>query len=150
MRGSADEADLHAIVPGNVIIDSTHMGTPGDLRIPKNADGVCLDSWERLAIAMTANETIGIVQLVHTGRQSVRGAGRAPWVAPMAPSAVRVDSNPPNFMGKLAERVALQMPRAMSKQDIDEVVQQFVSGAVLAQKAGFHGAELHARWVPGR
>lgn len=103
-----------------------------------------LQPWQQLAQAMTSNSSIGILQLVHTGRQSIRCAGRLPFTCPLAPSAIRVSTNPSNLVGKLAEAMVFQTPKAMTQEDIQHVAQQFVKGALLASKAGFHGTELHA------
>lgn len=93
---------------------------------------------------MTSNSSIGILQLVHTGRQSVRCAGRLPFNPPLAPSSIRISTNPNNYIGKIAERIVFQEPRTMNEQDIQHVIELFLKGAKLAYAAGFHGIELHA------
>jgi 2,4-dienoyl-CoA reductase-like NADH-dependent reductase (Old Yellow Enzyme family) len=45
----------------------------------------------------------------------------------------------------LVERIAFQIPKEMDENDIQRVKDQFLNGAKLARKAGFHGVELHAR-----
>jgi 2,4-dienoyl-CoA reductase-like NADH-dependent reductase (Old Yellow Enzyme family) len=93
---------------------------------------------------MTAHDTLGILQLVHTGRQSVRCAGRLPFTPPMAPSAIRVNTHPSNVIGRIVESIAFQTPKEMTIQDIQEVIRKFVHGAKLAKKSGLHGVEIHA------
>lgn len=134
------------LITGNVIIDVSHSGTPGDLRLPSSPpiSSVDLDSWHRLADAMSQNDTVAIMQLVHCGRQSVRCAGRWPWVAPIAPSPIRVRGRQQGCISSLVERIVFQTPREMDERDIAKVKQQFLAGARLAREAGFHGVELHA------
>ena len=84
---------------------------------------------------------LAIMQLVHTGRQSMRGAGRAPWTPSVAPSAVPIASgNSPTLL----EALLFNKPREMTHDDIHFVIDRFVEGAVLAERAGFDGIELHA------
>lgn len=123
----------------------SHLGTPGDLRIPQEIDEIALRTWSRLAASMQSRGSIGIIQLVHTGRQSVRGAGRWPWQAPLAPSSVRLSTDSPSYLGRMAEKLAFQTPQEMTAKHIQIIIQQFVHGARLAKKAGFKGVQLHAR-----
>jgi 2,4-dienoyl-CoA reductase-like NADH-dependent reductase (Old Yellow Enzyme family) len=43
----------------------------------------------------------------------------------------------------VAHSILFQTPRMMSLDDIDQVVEQFVKGARLAEEAGFDGIQLH-------
>lgn len=88
--------------------------------------------------------TIGILQLVHTGRQSVRCAGRFPLIPPIAPSSIRVSTNPNNYISKIVERLTFQTPKTMTINDIEHVIDLFRKGAKLAYEAGFNGIQLHA------
>ncbi|KAK0561419.1 hypothetical protein OC844_003215 [Tilletia horrida] len=89
---------------------------------------------------------LSIVQLVHAGRQSIRGFGRAPWSAPLAPSAVpmRTTAALGPWLGGLVDWALWSHPREMSTAQIAEVVNQFAASAKLAADAGFDGVELHA------
>lgn len=133
----------HAIT-GNVCVASDHLGTPGDLRLPVEITDLTLQPWRILAQNMTMNKAVGIMQLVHTGRQSARCAGRLPFSRPLAPSSVRVSTNPNSIIGKLAEKAVFQEPKAMTTDDIDHVIQLFVKGARLAYESGIHGVQIHA------
>jgi hypothetical protein len=126
-------------------VDPKYSGTPGDLRLPADFSPAALAPWTALAKSMSLHASVGILQLVHTGRQSVRCAGRWPWEPPLGPSAVRVSTNPPSWVGQLVEKVAFQVPRAMTTRDIEDVTARFVRGARLARVADFQGAQLHAR-----
>ena len=98
---------------------------------------------------------LAIVQLVHAGRQSMRGAGRSPFASPWAPSNVpmRPSSSPHasgsrTGLGSLAGR-ALDwfmwgVPHAMTLDEIKEMKAQFLAGALVCKWAGFDGIELHA------
>lgn len=66
-------------------------------------------------------------------------------MAPIAPSAVRIDTRPKNWLAWLVEKIVFQTPREMTQGDIDHVTELFVNAAILASKAGFGGMEIHAR-----
>jgi 2,4-dienoyl-CoA reductase-like NADH-dependent reductase (Old Yellow Enzyme family) len=85
---------------------------------------------EMKALAHAAHKEGGKIcmQLVHAGGQtSEKTAGRRP----LAPSVVRVAQFP-------------EMPEAMTKQDIDEIVAAFGEGARRAMNFGFDAVQLHA------
>ncbi|UCF01302.1 MAG: NADH:flavin oxidoreductase [Deltaproteobacteria bacterium] len=67
------------------------------------------------------------VQLVHAGGQTnANNAGRQP----LAPSAVQVDQFP-------------EMPAALTKDEINEIIAAFAEGARRAKAWGFDGVQLH-------
>jgi 2,4-dienoyl-CoA reductase-like NADH-dependent reductase (Old Yellow Enzyme family)/thioredoxin reductase len=70
-----------------------------------------------------------IPELHHAGRQNVR-ANIVGYEQPIAPSAVR-------------STVGGDEPRAMSEEEIEKTINQFVEGARRAQEAGFDGVGLH-------
>ncbi|KAK0546098.1 hypothetical protein OC845_004757, partial [Tilletia horrida] len=94
----------------------------------------------------TVPTPLAIVQLVHAGRQSIRGFGRAPWSAPLAPSAVpmRTTSALGKYLGNFIDWLIWSHPRDMSKDEIRNVIDQFAASAKLCADAGFDGVELHA------
>ena len=77
------------------------------------------------------------------GRMSPAGAGIRPNFMPaLCPSEVPVKLDD-GWLGKLALEKVLGTPKAMSVEEIDEVVAMFVRGAVVARDAGFKGCQIH-------
>ncbi|PAY10518.1 2,4-dienoyl-CoA reductase [Bradyrhizobium sp. UFLA03-84] len=117
------------IITGNVMIDRRAMTGPGGVVLE---DGTGLEpfrNWARIGRAKGAQIWM---QLNHPGRQMMKNLGQQT----LAPSAVALD------LGKHSNLFA--MPRAMTEQDIHEVIARFVSAARLAERAGFSGAQIHA------
>lgn len=148
------------IVTGNVGVDRHYIGLMFDFVLPDPAKPkevaayrAAYQRWARVCTGrapddptppMPASEgarPLAIVQLVHCGPQSIRGAGRMPWQPSLAPSAVPVSAHD---KPTLLERMMFGTPRALSLEEIHEVIARFVQGAVFCAEAGFDGVELHA------
>jgi len=88
--------------------------------------------------------SLAVMQLSHAGRQSCNViGGRQLNEPPLAPSPLRVTGNKGGLLSNLLFRSLFQTPKEMTLDDIDDVVQSFVRGAVLAWKSGFDGVQLH-------
>lgn len=117
------------IITGNVMIDARAM---------TGADGVVLEDDRYLdrfkTWADVARSGGGQVwmQINHPGRQMPAGLGQPT----LAPSAVALDLG--------AQSKVFPVPREMTPADIAEVEHRFVNTAVLAERAGFTGVEIHA------
>jgi len=124
----SDWADTGAglLITGNVVIDKKHMESAGNVVFD---DGKMLSKLKKWAKGAVKNETHCWVQISHSGRQTNRFATRKP----LAPSAVQLKK-----MGLFAK------PRAMSENEINEVIKGFVKAAELAKQAGFTGVQIHA------
>ncbi|KAE8269332.1 hypothetical protein A4X09_0g3018 [Tilletia walkeri] len=86
-----------------------------------------------------------VVQLVHAGRQSMRGFGRAPWSAPLAPSPIPMRTTQAlGSLGTFVDWLLWSRPLEMSQEQIGDVINQFAASAKLCSDAGFDGVELHA------
>ncbi len=114
------------LITGNVIIDRKHLESAGN---------VCFDDENMLsklhlwAKAAKSNGNQVWVQISHSGRQANKfSVGR-----PLAPSEVQLKK-----MGLFGK------PKAMTEDDIQEVIEGFVKAAKLAKKAGFTGVQIHA------
>lgn len=137
------------VITGNVEVDERHLGLPFDVVIPP-ADAPqrrarYAPRFRELAAAIHSGappkrRPLAIVQLNHPGRQSMRGAGRAPWTPAVAPSAVPVST------GKVhaVDAAMFGTPRALTEAEIRDVVARFASCARFCADAGFDGIELHA------
>lgn len=119
---------------GLIVTEGTYVGheSAGESdRVPRFHGEEQLAGWAKVAEAVhLAGGTI-VPQLWHIGM--VRGAGRPPFPeAPaVGPSGIRVvdGSGDPG--------------KAMTQQDIDEVIAAFAEAAAAAERIGFDGVELH-------
>lgn len=114
------------LITGNVMVDRTQLGEPGNVVIEDERD---LDSLARWAKS-TQDAGVPIwAQLNHPGRQSnLLALGHTP----VAPSAV-----PLNLPGAAT-------PRALNAGEIEEIIQRFGNAAAVAEAAGFNGVQVHA------
>lgn len=129
------------------MVSATHLGSPVDVRVPFPSSpdyAESLDAFKRWSVASHGpNNTPTIIQLCHSGRQSMRGAGR-PFLQPSkAPSAVGMVAGQ-GWIGKMIGEVVWGTPEEMSARDIEEVIEGFMQGARVAKEAGFKGIQIHA------
>ncbi|GAA6022576.1 hypothetical protein JCM10207_006591 [Rhodosporidiobolus poonsookiae] len=142
------------VLSGNVQVAPDHLGFPFDITVPSPSSPTSAEKtasfarWARAASSAPCTsfkpQTINILQLNHTGRQSMRFVcGRPDGRAALAPSPVPMTTGP-GWLDRYIGRVLFGTPREMGERDVDEVVEQFVRGARLAKETGWHGVELHA------
>ncbi|KAI9017493.1 hypothetical protein BC832DRAFT_588753 [Gaertneriomyces semiglobifer] len=142
------DAGWGLIITGNVQVDSTHLGTGVDVAVRRSDldDPMALERWASFAAAAKGSDarrpTPAIVQLCHTGRQSPRGSGRGIMQPNKAPSAVPVQFGT-GVIDRGISRLIFGDTRAMTEQDLDATVDQFVAGAEMSHQAGFDGVQLH-------
>ncbi|WP_432816659.1 NADH:flavin oxidoreductase/NADH oxidase family protein [Sulfitobacter sp. JB4-11] len=117
------------LVSGNVMIDPTALGEPGNVVLE---DDTHLDRFAAWADAVhQANpETQFWMQLNHPGKQSPKFL----TPQPVAPSAVP--------LGQGLE-AAFAAPKALEESEISDLIQRFARSAELAQRAGFDGVQIH-------
>lgn len=115
------------LVTGNVMIDPTALGEPGNVVLEDARDLQLLRDW---AQAGTALDTHLWMQLNHPGKQSPRTLSREP----VAPSAVP--------LGAGLERL-FNRPRALTHSEIEAIITRFAAAASIAKDAGFTGVQIH-------
>jgi 2,4-dienoyl-CoA reductase-like NADH-dependent reductase (Old Yellow Enzyme family) len=118
------------LISGNIIVDADHLERPGNVIIdqtPYGEEGARLRKWTAVARRHGAHFW---AQLSHSGRQTPKAVN----AHPLSPSAVELGL-PPGLFGK---------PRAMSADEIAEVVAQFAIAARVAKSVGFTGVQIHA------
>ena len=89
-----------------------------------------LSQLQHLASAIKINDTKAIIQLFHAGRKSTTAILRGEQ--PVSASAVAAEW-PPNS----------EEPRALSENEIGEIIQDFAKATKRAIQAGFDGVEIH-------
>ncbi|WP_299260436.1 NADH:flavin oxidoreductase/NADH oxidase family protein [uncultured Aquimarina sp.] len=114
------------LITGNVVLDRKHLESAGNVCFDDKKMLPKLKSW---AEAGKKHGNHIWVQISHSGRQTNRfGTNR-----PLAPSEVQLRKL--GLFGK---------PKAMTEQDILDVIQRFVTAAKLAKEAGFTGVQIHS------
>ncbi len=114
-------------VTGNVMIDRTALGEPGNVVLDSKSDLTLFREW---AEAGSANDTQLWMQLNHPGKQVARVLSREP----VAPSAVPLSGG--------LEKV-FNPPRALTEAEIYGIIEKFALAAGLARQAGFQGVQIH-------
>ncbi|MHA3018895.1 NADH:flavin oxidoreductase/NADH oxidase family protein [Mycobacterium sp. BMJ-28] len=113
------------IVTGNVMVDRTQLGEPGNVVIEDERNLDALSRWAK------ATKDAGVpiwVQLNHPGRQSnPLDIGHTP----VAPSPVAL-----NFPGAAT-------PRQLTSAEIEGIIERFATAAVVCETAGFDGVQIH-------
>jgi 2,4-dienoyl-CoA reductase-like NADH-dependent reductase (Old Yellow Enzyme family) len=117
------------IITGNVMVDARAMTGPAGVVLE---DEQHLDKFRAWSQAARANGAQVWMQINHPGRQMPAGLGQET----LAPSALALD------LGSQSSR--FRLPRAMDNKDIADVTRRFITTSRLAERAGFHGVEIHA------
>ncbi len=107
------------------IDDETGVGTPNQLSVTNTH---VIGQLSRLVEAVHAYDTKIFVQLHHPGNQT--------------PSRL-IGGKQPVSASDVTCRVIGEQPRALSTEEVEAMVKKFVTGAVIAQKAGVDGVEIH-------
>lgn len=116
------------LITGNVMIDRRALGEPGNVVIEDTRDIEILTAW---AEAGNQNGTQIWMQINHPGKQSPKSLSPHP----VAPSAIPLTGDIASFFAP---------PRALTQEEIREIVHRFATTAVIAQQAGFSGVQIHA------
>jgi len=117
------------LITGNVMVDGRAMTGPGGIVLDKSSDIAPFKAWVQAA---KQNNTHVWMQLNHPGRQVYAAMGGDV----LSPSDVAID------LGKHSG--LFSQPRAMTLQDIEQLIQRFIDTAVRAEQAGFDGIQIHA------
>jgi len=113
-------------ITGNVMVDERYIGEPGNVVVE---DERHLDDLTEWASIVKSGGAVGIVQINHPGRQTPRTLVSKP----VAPSAVAV----PGMAGSFA------MPRALTDDEIEDIIRRFATTARIVTQAGFDGVQIH-------
>jgi len=101
-----------------------------------------IDGWKKVTQAIHEEGGKVLIQLWHVGRRS---HSTISGEQPLAPSAIKV---PDQVFGPLPEggfgMIETEQPKAMTQDDINNTIADFVQAAKNAVEAGFDGIEIHA------
>jgi 2,4-dienoyl-CoA reductase-like NADH-dependent reductase (Old Yellow Enzyme family) len=121
------EGGVGLSVTGNVMIDRSALGEPGNVVIEDERDLHMLKKWAK---AGTENGTHLWMQINHPGKQSPKMINNNP----VAPSAIPIS-------GKI--KTFFHTPRALTADEILNLIKRFGNSARIAKKAGFTGVQIH-------
>ena len=126
------EGGAGLLLTGNVQVDRDDLERPGNVAIdPTAPETVSTAARERLARWARAGTSAGNhlwMQISHAGRQ-------APWYVtrhPKGPSAVKL-----KLLGNYCT------PRALTEEEILDLVRRFAAAAAIARDTGFTGVQVH-------
>ncbi len=114
-------------ITGNIMVDRRALGEPGNVVIEDDRDLVQLKQW---AEAGRRHNSATWVQLNHPGKQSPRGLNKQN----LSPSAVPFNPD---------MRAFFDTPKAMTEEDIQDVIARFGRAAGIVKAAGFDGVQIH-------
>ncbi|MBU2881704.1 NADH:flavin oxidoreductase/NADH oxidase family protein [Psychrosphaera sp. B3R10] len=123
------EGGVGTILTGNVMVDRLAMTGPGGIALEHNTDLRPFVEWAHKG---KLNGARLIMQINHPGRQVFANMeGNV-----LSPSDVALD------LGKHSKLFG--QPKAMTEEDITDVINRFVTTSKRAYDAGFDGVEIHA------
>jgi len=128
LYGAWAQGGAGIVVTGNVMVDHRAIGEPGNVVVEDERHLAILKRW---AEAGTKNDTQLWAQLNHPGKQAPRGLN----VETVAPSAIPFSRKLSHSFGK---------PRALTHDEILDIIQRFGKAAAVFKKAGFSGIEIHS------
>ncbi|MEH6545645.1 MAG: NADH:flavin oxidoreductase/NADH oxidase family protein [Sneathiella sp.] len=120
------EGGAGILVTGNVQVDRRFLERPGNVVIDQNGG---IEELRAFAAAGTANNTLLLMQIGHAGRQTPRRVNPQP----VAPSEIPL-ALPDSAFGR---------PRALSAEEVEDVVARFAHVARIAKETGFSGVQVH-------
>jgi len=126
---------------GLIITEATQispqgLGYPGT---PGIHSAEQINGWQKVVNAVHERGGLIFLQLWHVGRIS-HSSLHTNNALPVAPSAVRPSGDAYTSDGRM---VPFETPRALERQEILAIVEDYKKAAQNAQKAGFDGVELH-------
>jgi len=123
------KSDAGLIITGNIMIDSKAIGEPRNVVVEDRSQ---LELLRKCAQTMEGSGTHFWPQINHPGRQAMEQINKEL----MAPSAVPVIA-----LGR--KTASKKIPRALSEQEIFEIIERYSETALICKEAGFTGAQIH-------
>ncbi|MBK7993775.1 MAG: NADH oxidase [Blastocatellia bacterium] len=121
------DGGLGLSITGNVMIDRRALGEPCNVVVESEEDLAKLSEWAKVGKSKGGHI---IMQINHPGRQSPTFVSSQP----VAPSPVPVNVG----------RGMFAIPRALTEEEILNLIKRFANTARIAVKAGFSGVQIHA------
>jgi len=116
------------LITGNVMIDRTALTGPNNVIVEDESNMAGLKAW---AAAGKSGGSQIWAQISHPGRQVFAMVNDEP----VAPSAIPVEIKGAKGM--------FSVPRALTEEEILDIIKRFATTATVMEKAGFDGVEIH-------
>ena len=127
---------------GLIICESSYVHPSG--RIGYQAAGICtraqVQAWRAVTDGVHGAGGRIFLQMMHGGRFS-HSTLQPDGTPPRAPSSIAAHDDPVRVAGGLAPS---EMPRALTRAEIHELIAAYGDATARADEAGFDGVELHA------
>jgi len=117
------------LITGNVQVDRRYLERPGNIAIDGPQPAEAMRALEKLAATSADTGAEIIVQLSHAGRQTPVYVNKHP----VAPSDIGLELPGGQFGA----------PRAMTRDEIEDVIDRFAQAASVCKAAGFAGVQVH-------
>ncbi len=126
---------------GLLISEATHISPQGRgwVGAPGIHNAEQVEGWLRVTEAVHADGGRIFLQLWHMGRASHPDLQEG-GVLPVAPSAIAI---PDDHIRTQNGKQPYPVPRALDREEIPGVVEQYAAATVRARQAGFDGVEIH-------
>lgn len=121
------EGGIGLAITGNIMIDRQALGEPKNVVLDLASDLVLFKAWAK---AGTSNGALLWSQLNHPGKQIPNFLCKSP----IAPSAI-------SLAGGLEK--GFNTPRALSENEIFDIINKFALSAKLSKEVGFSGVQIH-------
>lgn len=126
------EGGAGLLITGNVMVDRRYLEAAGNVVIDGKQSQSALEGLSRMAEAGKTSGSKIVMQISHAGRQTPK----AVCERPVAPSAVPLDM-PGRSIAPFGN------PRALTTEEVDDVVARFVNAITVAEQTGFDGVQVH-------
>lgn len=124
------------IITEGVQISPSGQGMPATPGIHSESQ---VEGWKNITKSIHARGGFVFLQLWHVGR--ISHSSLLNGALPVAPSAINAVGNA--FTSSF-ERVPFEVPSALDKEGINQIIEDYSVAARNAQRAGFDGVEIHA------
>lgn len=125
LYGKWSDSGAGLLISGNIMVDKRYKESSGNIVIEDESG---LDELEKLTKEGTRNGNHFWAQISHSGRQATKFS----TFNPIAPSAI-----------KLKKLMLFAKPKAMTSEQIQDVIERYVNTAVICKKGGFTGVQIH-------
>ena len=120
-------------ITGNVLVDRRFLEAPANVAIEGEQSEEALSGLQAMAKAASGGGAKAIMQASHAGRQTPESV----CDRPVAPSAVPLDMPGRSLL-------PFGNPRALTGDEVEDVISRFVHAIKTAEETGFHGVQVHA------
>ncbi len=157
LYGTLAQGGVGLIITGVVAVHPKGIGFPRIMRLDSDSYITSLERISRV-VHQSAPDCKVVLQLFHPGRQILDPGKAAQMMSVLPPAMLAYMQKHPEVLSQEAPHVVTEptapsavfdstferTPRALSLEEIDEIIDAFVGGTRRTKEAGFDGVQLHA------